>query len=234
MYRHRIILTAIAAILLTSCGERIVYRDRDLLEGLPAGAANFVGYTNVEARLTVCGNCHVTQHNQWLTTAHANAFGAAANLTPAQAEVCAVCHAVSNFGNHADQPGGWLTTRDARFRDVQCESCHGPGLEHVRNPDGGTANQMLARVNAGAGMAGTCAECHSGFHHPFVQEWAVSGHGRVITSPAGNPACAGCHEGKAALAAFGVQADYVERNQPGHLAITCAVCHDPHRGTHGG
>ncbi|HSJ24825.1 MAG TPA: cytochrome c3 family protein [Longimicrobiales bacterium] len=228
-------LFAVLAVLLSACDERIVFRDRDVIgDDLPAGAAGFVGYSNTETKLTVCGNCHVSQHNQWLTTAHANAFGAAEALTPAQAEVCAVCHAVSHRGNDGTGPAGWVATRHARFQDVQCEACHGPGETHARNPDGGTAAAMLARIDAGRDMPGTCAECHNDFHHPFVDEWADSGHGSVIASPAGNPSCSGCHEGKAALNALGVLADYVERGESGHIAITCAVCHDPHRSVHEG
>jgi predicted CXXCH cytochrome family protein len=229
-----ILMSLTAMLLLTACEERVIYRDRDLLQGLPAGAQGFVGYSNVERQMTVCGNCHVTQHNQWSQTAHANAFGAAANLAPAQAEVCAVCHGVSHLGNDATTPGGWPATRHARFQDVQCESCHGPGEAHARNPDGGTATAMLARINAGPDMNGTCMECHSGFHHPYVEEWALSGHGTVVAAPAGNPACSGCHEAKAVLRAFGVLSDFVERNEAGHIAITCAVCHDPHRNVHEG
>jgi predicted CXXCH cytochrome family protein len=235
MRNSRILLCVVTAMLLAGCERtRFVEVERDLIGVLPAGSGGFVGYSNVETGLTVCGNCHVTQHNQWTQTAHAGAFGAAASLAPAQAQVCAVCHGVSHIGNDATTPGGFPATGHARFQDVQCESCHGPGEAHVRNPDGGTAAAMLARVNAGIDMNGTCTECHSGFHHPFVEEWAVSGHGRVITAPAGNPACSGCHEGKAALNAFGVLSEYQERNQAGHLAITCAVCHDPHRSVHDG
>jgi predicted CXXCH cytochrome family protein len=233
MHMARIVLVLLALAATVAC-ERIVYITPGLLDDLPVGAGGFVGYTSVDAGLTVCGNCHVTQQNQWARTSHANAFGAAVSLAPSQAEVCAVCHAVSLFGNDAQAPGGWPATRDTRYHDVQCESCHGPGETHVRNPDGGTANQVLARVNAGLGMDGTCAECHSGFHHPFVQEWAASGHGRVLAAPAGRADCAGCHEGKAALRAFGVLAEYREQNEPDHIAITCAVCHDPHRNAHAG
>jgi predicted CXXCH cytochrome family protein len=234
MRNRGVLLCILTAMLVAGCGERVVFRERDLLMDLPAGSGGFVGYSNPETKLTVCGNCHVTQNNQWRTTAHANAFGAAAELAPAQAELCAVCHGVSHIGNDTQDAGGWPATRHARFQDVQCESCHGPGETHVRNPDGGTANAMLARINAGVDMNGTCAECHSGFHHPFVEEWAISGHGRVIASPAGRAECASCHEGKAALQAFGVLAEYRERGTAGHIAITCAVCHDPHRSTHEG
>jgi predicted CXXCH cytochrome family protein len=233
MPRTRALLFLLAVLAVTSCrDERVVFRDRDLLIGIPAGAQGFVGYSNVQAQMTVCGNCHVTQHNQWRQTAHAQAFTGVG--TGAQA-VCAECHGVSTVGNEATGQGGLPATGDARFHNVQCESCHGPGLDHVRNPDGGTAVQMLARIDAAIAMNGTCTECHSGYHHPHVaDEWEGSGHGRVIASPAGNPACSGCHEGKAALRAFGVLSSYREMGQTGHIAITCAVCHDPHRATHDG
>jgi predicted CXXCH cytochrome family protein len=230
----RTLLCLLAVLVTASCrDERIVYRDRDLLVDIPAGAQGFVGYSNVQAQMTVCGNCHVSQHNQWRETAHASAFPTTG--VPATQTLCAECHGVSQVGNDVTAVGGLPATGDARFHNVQCESCHGPGLDHVRNPDGGTAAQMLARVDAAIAMNGTCTECHSGYHHPYVaDEWEASGHGNVIASPAGNPSCSGCHEGKAALQAFGVLAPYAEQGQSGHIAITCAVCHDPHRAEHAG
>jgi predicted CXXCH cytochrome family protein len=227
------IAALMAALLLAGCDERIVFRDRDLLQDLPAGTGGFVGYSNAETRMTVCGNCHVTQNNQWLTSAHATAF-AGGTGTPAMQGVCLECHGVSTRGNDGTGVGGLPATNNPRFHDVQCESCHGPGEAHVRNPDGGTASLMMARVNAGLDMSGTCTECHSGYHHPFVEEWAMSGHGQVLASPAGRADCAGCHEGKAALRAFGVLGEYKELGETGHIAITCAVCHDPHRSVHEG
>jgi predicted CXXCH cytochrome family protein len=213
------------------CQDRIVLVERDVLGGaLPAGSGGFVGYANTETKLTVCGNCHVTQHNQWLQTAHATTFTRAGSAQ----QVCAECHGVSQVGNESTAAGGLPATNSPRFHDVQCEACHGPGEAHARNPDGGTATQMLARVAAGQAMNGTCTECHSGFHHPYVAEWNLSGHGRALAAPAGRADCAGCHEGKAALRAFGVLADYREQGQAEHLAITCAVCHDPHRARFGG
>jgi predicted CXXCH cytochrome family protein len=230
----RALLVLLAVLATASCrDERVVYRDRDLLQGLPAGAQGFVGYSNVQTQMTVCGNCHVTQHNQWRETAHAQALTSIG--APATQAVCAGCHGTSDVGNDATTSGGLPATGDARFHNVQCESCHGPGLDHVRNPDGGTAVQMLARVNAAIAMNGTCTECHAGYHHPHVaQEWEGSRHSQVIASPAGNPSCNGCHEGKAILQAFGVLAPYQEMGQTAHIAITCAVCHDPHRAVHEG
>jgi predicted CXXCH cytochrome family protein len=229
MRRLHLPIICLAAALFSACADRIVTRDPLEPLNLPIGAGGFLGYHNPAAKLTVCGNCHITQNSQWAQTTHANAYAAAVQLAPQAAEVCAVCHAVSPFGNNATQPGGWPATREARYHDVQCESCHGPGLDHVRNPDGGTVASVLARVDAGVQMNATCTECHGGFHHPFVQEWAESGHGRVITAAAGRADCEGCHEGKAALRALGVLSRYQEEGSAAPIAITCAVCHDPHR-----
>jgi predicted CXXCH cytochrome family protein len=115
---------------------------------------------------------------------------------------------------------------------VQCESCHGPGLDHVNNPD---ASQPHARItvatNTPMGMAYEgCAECHQGTHHPFVEEWAQSGHAFPLSSPGSRAECISCHTGQGALAGFAPDAEYVEKNAPlgMHVGIVCSVCHDPH------
>jgi predicted CXXCH cytochrome family protein len=216
---------ASSLLLLTACDERVVYRDRDL--GQQATAAGFLGYSAPERRLTVCGNCHVFQQSRWVGTAHAFAYQTLLD-SPAQQEFCASCHTVTHRGNQLDEPGvGFDATREVRLHDVQCESCHGPGLPHVRSPDA-PQNQPQAAISVAIGANGTCGECHSGAHHPFVDEWQLSRHGRVLAVPAGRVECRGCHEGKAALEQLGVRANYLERGSPTPLAITCAVCHDPH------
>jgi predicted CXXCH cytochrome family protein len=223
---HTLAIVLACVVVLGGCREDVIYRDRDLLGGIPAAAAGFLGYSNPAARQTVCGGCHSTQQRRWQETAHATAF---ATLTPAQQQqVCAECHTVTNRGNQVTAENvGFNAVRETRFHDVQCEACHGPGLAHVRTPDN-PATVPHASVAAAVGMNGTCAECHSGVHHPFVEEWQATRHARVIASAAGNPSCNGCHEGKAALAQLGVRGDYLERGTAQHLTITCAVCHDPH------
>ena len=34
-----------------------------------------------------------------------------------------------------ERPGGSTVTMNASLRDVQCESCHGPGRAHAKKPD---------------------------------------------------------------------------------------------------
>jgi hypothetical protein len=220
--------------LLGGCGDQIVYRDVNAFpEPLP-GAAGFLGYSNVEAKRTVCGNCHVGKQAQWRQTKHANAWSTLAASTAA-ATVCEGCHSVNSRGNISTEANsGWVSTQNSRFQDVQCESCHGPGLTHVSNPDVFNT-KPLAPLQAGATLARGCGQCHSGAHQPFAEEWAASRHARVVASRATNPSCVSCHEARGALQAWGVRSVFVEEaGTTDHMAITCAVCHDPHEKRHPG
>jgi predicted CXXCH cytochrome family protein len=227
-------LLGVVVLFVTACtDERIVFRDRELFTEPPAAAANFIGYSDEESKLTVCGNCHVGQQNEWEETHHATAF---ATLTAAGTDgntVCQACHTVNERGNVAEGAAGFVAVADSRYHDVQCEACHGPGLAHVTNPDGSTP---LAPLRVDTMLTVGCGECHSGAHHPFVEEWRHSAHGRVQASAAGRAECQGCHTGEDALRTWGVNAEYAEKDTvltgpqaaTSHLAITCGVCHDAH------
>ena len=223
-------LAVVALGVLAGCvDERIVFRDRELFEEPLANAAGFLGYSSAEDKLTVCGNCHVGPQGEWEETAHADAWAGLQSSPGAQA-FCEGCHTVNELGNFTTETGGHSATGEARYQDVQCESCHGPGLEHVTLPSDETV--PLAYMDVGLDLTTGCAECHQGDHHPFAEEWSQSAHATVVAYPAGRAECAGCHTGEDALAMFGVSTIYAEEMdlaQPGeHIAITCAVCHDPH------
>lgn len=223
-------LLLVAAGVLAGCvDEEVVFRERPLFEDPPEGAASFLGYSDRDAKLTVCGNCHVGKQSGWESTGHADAWEDLQASGHAGAS-CEGCHSVNERGNTAEGEAGWTATGDPRFHDVQCESCHGPGQSHVENPDAGQPQANLSIKQVGGLDAETgCAECHQGNHHPFVDQWLASAHGNVSSFAAGRSGCNGCHEGKAALEAqFNADAEYVEKDQGGVTQITCAVCHDPH------
>ena len=224
-------LFAFLAGLATSCtDERIVFRDRVLFEDPPTGAGAFLGYTDEADKLTVCGNCHVGPQAEWELTDHADAWNTLQESGHAQA-FCENCHTVNQFGNAATDPLGYAAVQDSRYHDVQCESCHGPGLEHVNNPG---VSQPGASIAVSLDPATGCAECHSGAHHPFVEDWSQSKHAGVVGFAAGREECAGCHRGQGALKAMGVDDSYLELTSAEHQPITCAVCHDPHDDTYEG
>ena len=222
-------IAAVALLLMASActDETIIYRDRELFEDPPTAALGFVGYSDEDAKLTVCGNCHVGVQSQWEETAHADAWNGLQDSGHAQS-FCEGCHTTNDLGNLTEEAAGYNNVAESRYYDVQCESCHGPGLSHVNNPD---ASQPIASIAVGLDLTSGCGQCHSGAHHPFVEEWSESRHGFAASDYArGREACQSCHEGKGALLALGVDADYVEKGGSDLQAISCAVCHDPHGG----
>ena len=218
-----------AGFVLSGCDRtETVFVERPFFEAPPANALGVLGYDDADSKMTVCGNCHIGQQAAWEGTVHADAWEGLQASGHAQS-FCENCHTSGPLGNPTTEPSGWAGTSDARYHDVQCESCHGPGDQHVANPD---AFQPVASMDIGdlsdLANATSCAECHQGSHHPFAEEWAQSKHASVVGFAAGRDDCAACHRGQGALKAWGVSDSYVEEDSPDHLAITCAVCHDPH------
>jgi predicted CXXCH cytochrome family protein len=218
------------ALILGGCGDQIVYRDRDRSTFVdpPANAGNFLGYSNADSKRTTCGNCHSGKQAQWQETAHASAFATLA-ASPASQPACEKCHSVSSLGNIVETENvGFVATRSARYRDVQCESCHGPGLTHVTNPDV-NGNKPLAALAVSTTLGRGCGECHSGAHQPFVEEWQASRHAKPNTgSRLTNLECRGCHDTREALRKWGVRSTFLEENATEPMSITCGACHDPH------
>ncbi len=225
-------LLAAAALAASGCTEeKIVYRDREPFNPPPDEQSGFLGYFSAAAKQTTCGNCHVGHQRDWKKTAHAGAWNTLQASGHAQAS-CNACHTVSENGNLTNAPAGYSRVADAAYHDVQCESCHGPGYDHVVEPDL-PGNVPLAHLRVtGPTDNGTCAECHQGTHNPFIEEWSQSRHAEILPDEASRPDCAVCHEARAALAAWGSTANYVERDSTApenyFPATTCGLCHDPH------
>jgi predicted CXXCH cytochrome family protein len=229
-----------ACVLAAACtSEKIVYRSGTNFAAPPSNAGSFIGYYDVTNKQTVCGSCHVDVQTRWSSTKHASAW-ADLQASGAATSVCEACHSVTNLGNGAtDTNVGWNATKDARYHDVQCESCHGPGLTHASSPT--SANRPLASIKADTNATNGCGECHTGVHEPFVQEWKGTNagglsHSIVQSGTVGNtdPTCVGCHTAQGALAQLGVTENYVEKvpttgiTTANALPIVCATCHDPH------
>lgn len=240
--RPFLVLLGLAAVLMAGCTDtETVFVERPIFPDPPEGAEGYLGYDTASTKLTVCGNCHIGQQAQWAMTGHAEAWKGLQDSGHAQS-FCNGCHTVGANGHASDIAGGYETTSDPRYHDVQCESCHSGGLGHVLNPDGTQPQASIAIFNPLTGEATeNCAECHSGAHHPFADEWAQSPHSeatqtvvdRAISNPERYSYCLSCHSGNGALAAWGVKANFQEKNDgpADHVGITCAVCHDPHNAT---
>ncbi|MGD8495639.1 MAG: cytochrome c3 family protein [Gemmatimonadales bacterium] len=228
-HRSLAVLFSLATLALFACTDtETVFVDRPLFDDPPAGASGFLGYGTEDAeaeKFPVCGNCHIGTQSEWEGTHHADAWATLQANSHAQ-ELCEACHTVSENGNAAEGDAGWVATGDPRYHDVQCESCHGPGSGHLSNPE---AYQPLASIKVDVDLTSGCGECHQGSHHGFVEDWANSRHGFEGSEfPRGREGCQDCHEGRRVLQIFGVNTDYIEKDEAENLPIVCVVCHDPH------
>ncbi len=85
----------------------------------PPGTATFVG---TEA----CGDCHGEAVEFWRQTRHARAWQTLEEVGKPFDYDCIACH-TTGWG----EPGGATMAENDALRDVQCETCHGPGSLHV-------------------------------------------------------------------------------------------------------
>jgi predicted CXXCH cytochrome family protein len=212
--------------------EKIIFQDRELFDQPASAAQGFLGYSDQADKLTVCGNCHVGVQSEWEETEHAGAWATLQESGGAQS-FCESCHTTNDRGNLGTVAAGYNAVPEDRYKDVQCESCHNAGLAHVNNPD--ADSKPLATAAVALELESGCGQCHSGSHHPFVEEWEQSPHATVVGFAADREGCTNCHSGEGALKAWGVNADFIEKAELGvgtgnHLPINCVVCHDPHGG----
>jgi len=85
----------------------------------PRGGAS---YTGTEA----CADCHDDQVAFWKKTVHATAWQTLVDRGQQFDLDCIGCH-VTGW----DKPGGSNLGHNDHLRDIQCETCHGPGSIHV-------------------------------------------------------------------------------------------------------
>ena len=240
-----LVVAVVAVTALGACTD-IVYRNRPSFNPPPDAASGFLGYFSAGDQQTTCGNCHVGQQADWIQTAHANAWDTL-QANPGAQPFCETCHTVNSRGNQAQATVGYDKVKNVAYHDVQCESCHGPGFDHVQNPTvksnrpiasamvypNVTTNAVvLTAADTAAMVNSSCGACHQGAgpsqNHNYLAEWRSSRHGQLRQSQAANVSCNRCHEGKAFLAYWGVNTLYKELGTTTLLPQNCVVCHDPH------
>jgi len=126
-----------------------------------------------------CRECHADQFEQWGKTPHAHAFDTLENKQRAFDPDCQKCH-TTGFRYRT----GFVTPRGSpHFKHVQCEACHGPGGDHIRNPSGKIVSSPAGSNTASAPGAAAPAQAGS---TAAVGERVPYG---IITERS----CTGCH-----------------------------------------
>jgi len=112
------------------------------------------GYLSAEA----CQQCHQQAYLQWSATRHAFAFETLLKKDRYFDAGCVSCH-TTGLG----YPTGYqIGDPDATLKGVQCETCHGPGKQHVGNP-------KKTNIRSGTDTS-LCLECHDTKHSPGFSE----------------------------------------------------------------
>lgn len=106
-----------------------------------------------------CRSCHLEQYEQWSSTGHAHAYDTLVKANRHLDNDCFSCHVTgAGMGGPADPHSV------GQFKNVGCESCHGPGEEHLADP----AKAHIMNPPAKA----ICTHCHDGVQDAgqFVHE----------------------------------------------------------------
>jgi len=198
--------------------------------GLDDGSVGNSGVTGQYVGSEACRLCHTRIHDDWEDTLHAEALETLEAIGQDEGTSCLACHTVG-YG----EPGGFVdraTTND--LAGVGCESCHGPGKDHIQN----VSDESLRPPKDIS--AELCGRCHEGVHHPNFEQWEESGHAEVTEHVAeyfnegeSFNRCGVCHSGDfRLLSVIGdevVGDDYLEGVDPSEMnGVTCAICHYPH------
>ncbi|HEU4929626.1 MAG TPA: multiheme c-type cytochrome [Candidatus Krumholzibacteria bacterium] len=108
-----------------------------------------------------CQSCHAEEFEVYARTRHAHAYATLASQFVHRDTNCVGCH-VTGFG----EPGGFEGVRvrgaSVDLIDVQCEACHGPGVNHARD---GSYREMAIQ---------SCTKCHTPNDDPdfdFATDW---------------------------------------------------------------
>lgn len=120
-----------AAAAMKSYYERVNAFNKDKFKDKKAappekGGAYYVGQEN-------CSPCHTAATEVWKKVGHSHAYKTLADAAKEFNLDCVGCH-VTGY----DKPGGSTVTDlvSPDLKNVQCESCHGPGSKHVLDPSG--------------------------------------------------------------------------------------------------
>ena len=107
-----------------------------------------------------CQECHQKEFTQWAHSSHATAFNTLRTVGREYYPECITCHVTGSGYESGYQIGN--PDRE-HLVDVGCETCHGPGKQHVYTP---LKNNIRGQV-----PEKVCMECHTPEHSPGFDQF---------------------------------------------------------------
>jgi|GEM_PF-2036320 len=113
-----------------------------------------------------CQQCHGEIYAGWLRTRHAQGFQTLAGKGEQNNPGCLECHTVGY-----SEPGGYQAKASTYLlANIQCESCHGPGSDHMvvaqSYKDGKVEKPTDWKVAIANTQKETCIQCHNPDNDP--------------------------------------------------------------------
>jgi len=128
--------------------DRLATEAQNIIDGIPQETPEGGAYLGGDW----CVACHQDQATHWATTKHAQAFATLEHTNHDYSPSCFPCHTVG-FGFLG---GFLLPDLTPNVANVQCESCHGAGQDHVNSPGLGFAPPAVTQ----------CTKCHTPENSP--------------------------------------------------------------------
>jgi peroxiredoxin len=131
-----------------------------------------------------CKSCHPAEHATWLSSPHASSFATLAKAGKDADASCIACH-TTGLGKTGGFPTGAKGADHPDLARVGCESCHGPGGNHVGAdaPKRGTILSLGDKCDSCV-ILQICGSCHDdandpGFEFEVVQKIEKNRHGTI-------------------------------------------------------
>ncbi len=174
----------LAALPLAEKQKLLAERGRLRQDVLPTHAS----YVGSEA----CRSCHPAEYASWAGGSHAGAFASLETRGAAGDADCQKCH-TTGFGRPGGFPAGGGADAHADLARVGCESCHGPGGDHVP-PEAVRTGSIVSLGDKcdSCVILQICGGCHDdandpGFEFEVQQKIEAQRHGTIEPGvPAGS------------------------------------------------
>jgi len=122
--------------------------------------------TDIYLGVGSCMSCHSDAFDVYIQTQHARAYHTLTSQFVHRDDSCVGCH-VTGYGERGGFSGTRRLGSQVDLIDVQCEACHGPGIDHSR--DGSYRRSAVD----------SCARCHTKEQDPhfnYEKAWEKIAH----------------------------------------------------------